>query len=61
MESLLAKLNLTSRQAQIIKYRLQGYGYKAIGTKLGVRADNVRNAMKAIQAKAEAIGLTLDK
>lgn len=59
--ALLEKLNLTARQTKIIQYRLQGYGYKAIGTKLGVRADNVRNALKNIQDKAKKIGLTLDK
>lgn len=58
IESWLEKLNLTARQAQIVNYRLQGYGYKAIGTKLGVRADNIRNAMKAIQAKACKVGLS---
>lgn len=61
IDNLLAKLNLTSRQAQVMKYRLQGYGAKAIGTKLGVSYQAIQCTMKAIQAKAEAIGLTLDK
>ena len=61
MDTLLAKLNLTSRQAQIIKYRIQGYGYKAIATKMGVSVGNIRSQLACIQAKAKAIGLTLDK
>lgn len=56
--SALDALNLTDRQAQILKYRMQGYGYKAIGTKLGVSHNAIVNAVNKVKAKAEKIGFT---
>lgn len=61
MDTLLAKLNLTARQAQIIDYRLRGYGIKAIGTRLGVSWQAVADNLKRIQAKAKKIGLSIDE
>ncbi len=61
MDSMLEMLDLTARQAVIIKYRLQGYGVKAIGTKLGVSKQAIQDNLKRIQAKAEKIGLSVDK
>lgn len=58
---LIESMNLTARQAQVIKYRLSGYGYKAIATKLGCSVSTVRTQLKLIQDKAKTIGLTLDK
>lgn len=57
-ESTVAALNLTERQAQILKMRMQGHGYKAIATYFGVTHNAVVNAMKKVQAKAEKIGFT---
>lgn len=56
VDDLLTALNLTKRQAQVLELRQRGYGYKAIATYLGVRADSVRDVLKAIQKKALASG-----
>lgn len=59
MEEIISQLKLTERQAVILKYRLSGYGKKAIATRLGVGQKNIAESLKAIQKKAEAIGLTV--
>lgn len=56
VDNLLTALNLTKRQAQVLELRQRGYGYKAIATYLGIRADSVRDVLKAIQKKALASG-----
>lgn len=55
---LITALNLTNRQATILAYKMRGYGYKAIGERLKIRPDNVRNSLREIQKKAIKIGLT---
>lgn len=55
---LLERLNLTDRQAAIIRLRMQGKGYKAIATYLGVTDKAVKNTLVKIQRKAVSIGLT---
>lgn len=57
-DTLVASLNLTDRQAQILRLRMQGKGYKAIATYLGVCNNAVVKTVKQIQAKATAAGLT---
>lgn len=57
MDSLIAKLNLTDRQAVILKLRLQGYGEKAIASYLGVSKTAVQKHMRAMQEKAKKSGL----
>lgn len=57
-DSIIARLNLTERQAEIIRYRMRGYGYLAIGTALGVSHQAVNNACKKIQKKAIEIGFS---
>lgn len=57
-ETIVSRLNLTERQAQIISLRMRGYGYLAIGTYLGVDKRAVRNALEKVQAKCEKIGFT---
>lgn len=57
-DSIVARLNLTERQAEIIRYRMRGYGYLAIGTALGVSHNAVINACKKIQKKAVEIGFS---
>lgn len=52
---LLTALNLTTRQAQILRYMTDGNGYKAIATRLDIRPDSVRDAVKAIRKKAVAV------
>lgn len=57
-ESIIEQLELSDRQAQVLRLRMQGRGYKAIGTYLGVDVANVKRTMKQVQAKAVKIGLT---
>lgn len=56
--AIVERLELSDRQAQVLRLRMQGKGYKAIGTYLGVDVSNVKRTMKQVQAKAEKIGLT---
>lgn len=55
MDELISCLNLSDRQATILKLRLRGYGYKAIGTYLGIDRKNVARTCKQIQSKVIAI------
>ena len=57
-ETLVASLNLTDRQAQILRLRMQGKGYKAIATYLGVTQRAIAKTVGQIQTKATAAGLT---
>lgn len=57
-ETLVARMELTDRQAQILKLRMQGKGYKAIATYLGVSNNAIVKTVKQIQTKATAAGLT---
>ena len=50
-------LNLTSRQAQILRYRLRGLSVNATAQKMGVTRQAVQNLLRKVQAKAKAIGL----
>lgn len=58
MTALVEKLNLTDRQAQVLKLRMQGKGYKAIATYLGVTQRAIAKTVGQIQTKATAAGLT---
>lgn len=51
IDSMVTALNLTERQKQILTYRFQGYGIKAIATRLGVSHQAIAKTMKQIQAK----------
>jgi|GEM_PF-2509283 len=57
-EKLIERMNLSKQQAQILQYRLSGYGYKAIATALGVKKNSVINQVKRIADKARDEGLT---
>lgn len=57
-ETILAKLELTDRQAVIVRLRMQGRGYKQIATYLGVTYQAVQNTLRKVQDKATKIGLT---
>lgn len=57
-ETLVARLDLTDRQAQILRLRMQGNGYKAIASYLGVTQRAVAKTVGQIQVKATAAGLT---
>lgn len=57
MAELVAALDLTAKQARVLKYRLQGYGYKAIATACGVSDKAIKKTVLQIQTRAAAIGL----
>ena len=56
-DALIARLNLTTKQAQVLALRQSGYGYKAIATYTGVTQRAVAKTVQAIQKKALEIGL----
>ena len=58
MAELVAALNLTAKQARVLKYRLQGYGVKAIGTVCGVSKQAIQKTLTQIQRRAGEIGFT---
>lgn len=51
-------LNLTPRQAEIVKYRLRGYGDTAIASRLGVTVRSVELTRKRIQKELEKFGIS---
>lgn len=51
-DTMVEKLELTTRQAQVLQLRMSGYGYIAIGTYLGVNEKSVRDVLKTVQKKA---------
>jgi len=55
-DSILEELSLTQRQAQILSYRLRGYGNKAIGTALGVSDKAVKKTKGQIETKWKKTG-----
>ena len=57
IDRLVESLNLSKQQAEILKLRMSGYGYKAIATYFGVKGANIQTQLKRIQEKALAIGL----
>jgi len=57
MDTLIELLELTARQAQVLKLRLAGHGEKAIATCLGVKPDSIRNISRQVQQKALKAGL----
>lgn len=57
-ETIVARVELTDRQAQVLRLRMQGKGYKAIATYLGVTQRAIAKTVAQVQAKATAAGLT---
>lgn len=57
-DRLVAAMKLTDREMSVLKYRLAGYGYKAIATALGLTVDNAKRCGRRIRDKATAAGLT---
>lgn len=57
-ESILCALNLTERQAQIVRLRMSGYGNKAIATYMGISLSSVKTLLRRMQEKCEAIGFS---
>lgn len=57
-DRLVAALGLTDREMTVLKYRLAGYGYKAIATAMGLTVDNAKRCGRRIREKATAAGMT---
>ena len=57
-ETIVERLELTDRQAVVIRLRMQGKGYKAIATYLGVTQRAIAKTVEQVQKKALALGLT---
>lgn len=57
-EKMLAALNLTRRQAEIVNLRMKGHGTKAISTYLGVTKAAVDIQLQRLRAKCEKMGFT---
>lgn len=55
MAELVARFELTDRQATVLKYRMQGYGIKAIATRLGVSHQAIAKTLEGIGKKADGI------
>ena len=55
MSTLVTRLELTDRQATVLKYRIQGYGIKAIATRLGVSHQAIAKTLDGIGKKADGI------
>lgn len=60
VDRLVASMNLTEREATVLKYRMQGNGYKAIATRMGVSVDNAKRCGQRIREKARMAGLAPD-
>lgn len=58
-DDIIDAMQLTERQALVLKYLRQGYGIKAIASYLGCSHQAVAKIRKQIQAKAEKVGLTV--
>ena len=52
---LLTALNLTTRQAQVLRYMTDGYGEKAIATRLEVSRQAIQQTIHAIRKKAVTV------
>lgn len=56
--AVISALNLTERQATIIRLRMSGYGIRAIATYLGVNPRAIYNGLERVQKKCDTIGFT---
>lgn len=57
MSDYVSMLNLSDREAVVMRHRLQGHGRRAIATAMGVRDDTVKTMQTRIRAKAKKVGL----
>ena len=57
-EDLLHALNLTARQERVITLRMQGYGYQAIATYLGISKSTVTRTLDRLKDKCMAMGIS---
>lgn len=56
-DAIIFSLNLSKKQAAVLKLRERGYNNKAIATYLGVTENSVKGAMTQVKEKARAQGL----
>ena len=56
--SIIEALNMTPRQSEIVRLRMQGHGYKAIASKLGVSQGNVCTTLSRLREKCLSLGYT---
>lgn len=59
-DAILSRLNLSARQASVLRLRMQGHGKKAIATALGIDPNNVARTLKQVQKRCIDIGFTPD-
>lgn len=57
-EDILRRLNMTARQMTIVRLRMQGRGYKAIASYLGITQETVKTTVRRLRDKCESIGFT---
>ena len=57
-EDLLHALNLTARQERIVTLRMQGYGYQAIATYLGISKSTVTRTLDRLKDKCMTMGIS---
>lgn len=57
-DSILSALNLTERQAQIVRLRMSGYGLEAIGSYLGVHYTTIQKTLIRLREKCEKVGFS---
>lgn len=55
---MIESLNMTPRQAEIVRLRMQGHGYKAIASKLGISQGNVCTTLSRLREKCLSLGYT---
>lgn len=55
IDTMVSNLNLTARQKQVLTYRFQGYGLKAIATRLGVSHQAIAKTLKQIAVKYSTV------
>ena len=58
LDRIISRLGLTDREMTVLKYRLAGYGYKAIATAMGLTVDNVKRCVRRLREKATAVGMS---
>lgn len=57
VDRIIADLDLSDRQSVVLRYRMSGYGNKAIATALGIQERLVSRTLKQIQVKLYDMGI----
>lgn len=56
--AIMARLELSERAERVIMYRMQGYGNKAIATRMGVDVKVIKRILQRLQKQCKSIGFT---